>query len=136
MLKLSTLIEQNRRAAVRAGHTTTDALLERMGDGRWYDSRELAGIGGTRFAARLHDAKGTKLIPGYECRPLAGTNRYEYRTVRKEDQRLSPYVAEWLLAWGASMNIQRCTGAAFMHYTAKYVAKPEHLATAVFLSQA
>jgi hypothetical protein len=53
------------------------------------------------------------------------TNRYEYRTVRKEDQRLSPYVAEWLLAWGASMNIQRCTGAAFMHYTAKYVAKPE-----------
>jgi len=57
------------------------------------------------------------------------TNRYEYRTVCKEDQRLSPYMAEWLLAWGASMNIQRCTGAALMHYTAKltakYVAKPE-----------
>jgi len=42
-----------------------------------------------------------------------------------EDQRLSPYVPLWLMAWGASMNIQFCTTAAFLSYIAKYVTKPE-----------
>ena len=37
-------------------------------------------------------------------------------TLYKEDQRLSPYVSEWLLAWGASMNIQRCSGTGFMKW--------------------
>ena len=47
------------------------------------------------------------------------TGRYEYDCEYEEDQRLSPYVSEWLLAWGASMNIQRCTGTGFMDYTSK-----------------
>ena len=34
------------------------------------------------------------------------TDRYEYRVECEEDLRLSPYVPEWLLAWGANMNIQ------------------------------
>jgi hypothetical protein len=47
------------------------------------------------------------------------TDRYQYRTELPEDERLSPYVPEWLLAWGASINVQRCTGSVFMHYVAK-----------------
>ena len=42
-----------------------------------------------------------------------------------EDDRLSPYVPLWLLATGASMNVQYCTTAGFLSYIAKYVTKPE-----------
>ena len=55
----------------------------------------------------------------------AETNRYEYRTEQPEDQWLSPYVPLWLLATGASMNMQYCTTAGFLSYIAKYVCKPE-----------
>ena len=55
----------------------------------------------------------------------AETNRYEYRTLQAEDQWLSPYVPLWLLATGASMNMQYCTTAGFLSYIAKYVCKPE-----------
>jgi hypothetical protein len=47
------------------------------------------------------------------------TDRYIYRCEHEEDRRLSPYVAEWLLAWGASINVQWCTGAAFLSYISK-----------------
>jgi len=53
------------------------------------------------------------------------TDRYEYRCTEEEDSRLSPYVPLWSLAWGAAMNIQRCTGPAFLSYIAKYVTKIE-----------
>ena len=53
------------------------------------------------------------------------THRYEYRTERKEDERISPYVPLWVLAWGANMNIQFCTAAGFLGYISKYVPKPE-----------
>ena len=46
------------------------------------------------------------------------TDRYEIRSDQPEDQRLSPYVPLWLLAWGASMNVQYCTGAGFLSYIA------------------
>jgi hypothetical protein len=55
------------------------------------------------------------------CQIDPKTGRYEYDCVHEEDERISPYVAEWLLAWGASMNIQRCTGTGFMNYTSKCV---------------
>ena len=54
------------------------------------------------------------------CAINPATGRYEYDCEYDEDVRLSPYVAEWLLAWGASMNIQRCTGTGFLDYTSKY----------------
>jgi hypothetical protein len=41
------------------------------------------------------------------CRLDAESDIYLYPCVEPEDQRLSPYVAMWLLAWGASMNIQK-----------------------------
>ena len=53
------------------------------------------------------------------------SQRYEYRTEKKEDERLSPYVPLWSLAWGANMNIQFCTAAGFLGYISKYVPKPE-----------
>jgi hypothetical protein len=53
------------------------------------------------------------------------TDRYEYRTLLPEDTRLSPYIPLWLLATGASMNIQYCTSAGFLAYIAKYCAKTE-----------
>ena len=53
------------------------------------------------------------------------TDRYEYRCSEEEDSRLSPYVPLWSLAWGAAMNIQRCTGPAFLSYISKYVTKIE-----------
>ena len=53
------------------------------------------------------------------------TDRYEYRTLLSEDQRLSPYIPLWLLATGASMNIQYCTSIGFLAYIAKYCAKTE-----------
>ena len=52
------------------------------------------------------------LYPRPLCDPVGGyqlsaeTNRYEYRTLQAEDQWLSPYVPLWLLATGASMNMQ------------------------------
>ena len=46
----------------------------------------------------------------------AETDRYEYRTELAEDQRLSPYIPLWSLAWGANMNIQYCTAAGFLGY--------------------
>ena len=52
-------------------------------------------------------------------------DRYIYRAVLEEDVRISPYVPLWLLATGASMNIQYCTSAGFLSYIAKYVCKPE-----------
>lgn len=54
------------------------------------------------------------------------TDRYEYRCTEEEDRRLSPYVALWSLAWGAGMNIQRCTSAGFLSYISKYVTKVRH----------
>lgn len=62
---------------------------------------------------------------GCVINPASG--RYEYNCEYDEDQRLSPYVAEWLLAWGASMNIQRCTGTGFMDYTSKCAAHPTRI---------
>ena len=53
------------------------------------------------------------------------TGRHEYEAVEPEDQKISPYVPEWLLAWGANMNVQYLTNTAFLSYIAKYVAKPE-----------
>jgi len=64
--------------------STSAALLAHMQPGRWYDSRELAPIGGTRFAARLHDAQNGRRCT-YECRPKSGTNRYEYRIRAQSD---------------------------------------------------
>jgi len=54
-----------------------------------------------------------------------GSRRYEYRCEKQEDERLSPYVPEWLLATGASMNIQYCDTTCFLAYIAKYITKPE-----------
>ena len=71
------------------------------------------------------------LYPRPLCDPVGGyqlsaeTNRYEYRTLQAEDQWLSPYVPLWLLATGASMNMQYCTTAGFLSYISKYVCKPE-----------
>ena len=48
-----------------------------------------------------------------------------YKCEECEDERLSPYIPEWLLAWGANMNIQFCTAAGFLGYISKYVPKPE-----------
>ena len=59
----------------------------------------------------------TRGASGCAINPTSG--RYEYDCEYEEDTRISPYVAEWLLAWGASMNIQRCTGTGFMDYTSK-----------------
>jgi len=53
------------------------------------------------------------------------TKRYEYTCLEKEDQRISPYVTLWLLAWGANVNVQYVTSAAFLGYIAKYVTKAE-----------
>ena len=53
----------------------------------------------------------------------ADTNRYNYKCSLPEDTRLSPYVPLWALAWGAGMNIQRCTDAGFLSYISKYVTK-------------
>ena len=53
------------------------------------------------------------------------TDRFDYRTTKEEDQRLSPYIPLWLLATGASMNIQYCTTAGFLSYISKYVTKTE-----------
>ena len=55
----------------------------------------------------------------------ADTDRNEYPTFDAVDAKLSPYVAEWLLAWGAGMNIQYCTSSGFLSYIAKYITKPE-----------
>ena len=41
------------------------------------------------------------------------------------DGKLSPYVPEWLLAWGANINIQYCSSAHFLSYIAKYISKIE-----------
>lgn len=51
--------------------------------------------------------------------------RFEYGTVEAEDQCLSPYVPEWLLAWGAQINVQYCTGPGFLSYITKYITKEE-----------
>ena len=86
----------------------------------------------------------TRGASGCAINPTSG--RYEYDCEYEEDTRISPcallrlaasmhslrsgrmqrcacptcrYVPEWLLAWGASMNIQRCTGTGFMDYTSK-----------------
>jgi len=53
------------------------------------------------------------------------TGRFEYVATEPEDTKLSPYVTEWLLAWGANINVQYCTTAHFLSYIAKYVTKPE-----------
>ena len=53
------------------------------------------------------------------------TQRYQYTCLEKEDEIISPYIPEWLLAWGAQMNIQYCTGAGFLSYIAKYITKAE-----------
>lgn len=48
------------------------------------------------------------------------TDRYTYEMrVPADDDRLSPYVPLWLLAWGASINVQFCTSAGFLNYIAK-----------------
>jgi len=52
-------------------------------------------------------------------------DRYEYRIECEEDARISPYIPEWLLVWGANMNIQYCTSGGFLSYISKYVCKPE-----------
>jgi len=48
-----------------------------------------------------------------------------YRTELKENQRISPYIPLWLLAWGANMNIQYMTASSFLSYISKYIPKPE-----------
>jgi len=49
------------------------------------------------------------------------TARWDVECYEEEDGRLSPYVPLWLLASGASMNVQFCTSAGFLSYIAKYV---------------
>lgn len=49
------------------------------------------------------------------------TDRWDNECYEPEDGRLSPYVPLWLLASGASMNIQFCTTAGFLSYIAKCV---------------
>ena len=51
------------------------------------------------------------------------TNRYMYKCEECEDERLSPYVPEWLLAWGANMNVQLCDAALFLSYISKCAAR-------------
>jgi len=78
------------------------------------------------------DSQGHKVlqpIPDKECVLPAtlntNTQRYAYPCTEEEDEWLSPYVPEWLLANGAAMNIQYVPSGAFLAYIAKYVAKPE-----------
>ena len=52
------------------------------------------------------------------------TERFELTCeIAEEDERLSPYVPEWLLAWGGGMNIQYCSSTHFPSYISKYVTK-------------
>ena len=53
------------------------------------------------------------------------TSRYEYKCAEEEDRKLSPYIPLWSLAWGASMNVQWCTGPGYLSYISKYVTKIE-----------
>ena len=78
-----------------------------------------------KTAVEATDAAIAVAVAKGELRQNADTGRYEYSTQFLEDQRLSPYVPLWLMAWGASINIQFCTTAAFLSYIAKYVTKPE-----------
>jgi hypothetical protein len=63
---------------------TKCALLRNfMADGAWHPAHVLAAIGGTRFAARLHEirngADGSRPID-YECRAVGGSETaFEYR---------------------------------------------------------
>lgn len=69
----------------------------------------------------------TSTGPGADdsARPTA-TERLQrrYATFEAEDQRISPYVTEWLLAWGANINVLRCTEGGFLAYIAKYAPRP------------
>ena len=48
------------------------------------------------------------------------TDRNLYECRYPEDERLSPYVPLWLLAWGANMNVQLMDHDRFLAYIAKY----------------
>ena len=72
-----------------------------------------------------------RYVEGHDVFPLlnVATDRWDQECFEEEDGRLSPYVTEWLLASGASMNIQFCTTAGFLSYIAKYITKPEPYGT-------
>ena len=61
-----------------------------------------------------HAVCGIAHLASAECPGAADvtnvSDRYVYKCYLEEDRRLSPYIPVWLLAWGASMNIQYCTG--------------------------
>jgi len=83
----------------------------------------------TNFIMDSQGQKVLQVIPGKECILPATLNptteRYVYPCTEEEDEWLSPYVPEWLLANGAAMNIQYVPCGSFLAYIAKYVAKPE-----------
>lgn len=56
------------------------ALLCLMSDGRWRPGSTLRGVGGDRFAARLHELRTLGVVE-YECRRIPGgaDNAFEYR---------------------------------------------------------
>ena len=77
------------------------------------------------LAARAADARVQVCYP----RPLhldkspskdEETDRNLYECRYPEDERLSPYVPLWLLAWGANMNVQLMDHDRFLAYIAKY----------------
>lgn len=63
------------------------------------------------------------MTPAYS--KTAETGRYTYPCTASEDENLSPYVPEWLLAHGAAQNVMYVDGGAFLAYIAKYVSKAE-----------
>lgn len=63
------------------------------------------------------------VTPAYTVHPSSG--RYTYPCTQPEDENLSPYVPEWLLAYGAAMNVMYVDGGSFLSYIAKYVTKAE-----------
>jgi hypothetical protein len=124
---------------VRAGTDNPDGISGEAPRGV-AGSPELAAWRSFILKVQRHDCRakccirGGESIPeckyGYPRRsPVAhttlntDTNRYDYKSTLEEDTRLSPYVPLWFLAWGAGMNIQRCTDAGFLSYISKYVTK-------------
>lgn len=70
-------------ARPRSADTKARRLRAFMADGAWYAAAALAEVGGTRFAARLHEIRngsdGERAID-YECRAVGGSDTaFEYR---------------------------------------------------------
>lgn len=69
-------------SAPKSAPTKRERLRAFMSDGQWHPAHELAAVGGTRFAARLHELRRGVEGPAveYECRAVGSSDTaFEYR---------------------------------------------------------